>query len=93
MKVIGRICVALGFLCCVAGAGLQSVEFWIVPPMIFLAGVAGTFLGMMLINLQEQRRLNRKRKRLRHMDDADKQQAAEDLRNTYQDLIIKEIMK
>lgn len=93
MKVIGRICVALGFLCCVAGAGLQSVEFWIVPPMIFLAGVAGTFLGMMLINLQEQRRLNRKRKRLRHMDDADKQQAADDMRNTYQDLIIKEIMK
>lgn len=93
MKIIGRICVALGFLCCVAGAGLQSVEFWIVPPMIFLAGVAGTFLGMALINIQEQRRLNRKRKRLRHMDDADKQQAADDMRNTYQDLMIKEIMK
>ncbi len=93
MKVIGRICVVLGFLCCVAGAGLQSVEFWIVPPMIFLAGVAGTFLGMTLIDLQEQRRLNRKRKRLRHMDDADKQQTADDMRNTYQDLIIKEIMK
>lgn len=93
MKVIGRICVALGFLCCVAGAGLQSVEFWIVPPMIFLAGVAGTCLGMTLIDLQEQRRLCRKRKRLRHMDDADKQQAADDMRNTYQDLIIKEIMK
>lgn len=93
MKVIGRICVALGFLCCVAGAGLQSVEFWIVPPMIFLAGVAGTFLGMALIHIQEQRRLNRKRKRLRHMDDADKQQATDDMRNTYQDLIIKEIMK
>lgn len=45
------------------------------------------------IDLQEQRRLNRKRKRLRHMDDADKQQAADDMRNTYQDLIIKEIMK
>lgn len=93
MKVIGRICVVLGFLCCVAGAGLQSVEFWIVPPMIFLAGVAGTFLGMTLIDLQERRRLRRKRKRLRHMDDADRQQAADDMRNTYQDLIIKEIMK
>lgn len=93
MKMIGRICVVLGFLCCVAGAGLQSMEFWIVPPMIFLAGMSGTFLGMALINIQEQRRLNRKRKRLRHMDDADKQQAADDMRNTYQDLIIKEIMK
>lgn len=93
MKVIGRICVVLGFLCCVAGAGLQSVEFWIVPPMIFLAGVAGTFLGMAFIDLQERRRLSRKRKRLRHMDDADKQQTADDMRNTYQDLMIKEIMK
>lgn len=93
MKAIGRICVVLGFLCCVAGAGLQSVEFWIVPPMIFLAGVAGTFLGMSLIDLQEQRQVRRKRKRLRHMDDADKQQTADDMRNTYQDLIIKEIMK
>lgn len=93
MKTIGKICVVLGFICCVAGAGLQSVEFWIVPPMIFLAGVAGTFLGMSLIDLQEQRQVRRKRKRLRHMGDADKQQATEDMRNTYQDLIIKEIMK
>lgn len=93
MKTIGKICVVLGFICCVAGAGLQSVEFWIVPPMIFLAGVAGTFLGMSLIDLQEQRQVRRKRKRLRHMDDTDKQQATEDMRNTYQDLIIKEIMK
>lgn len=93
MKTIGKICVALGFLCCVAGAGLQSVEFWIVPPMIFLAGMAGTCIGMVLIDVREKRRLSKKRKRLRHMDDASKQQAADDMRNTYQDLMIKEIMK
>lgn len=93
MKVIGKICVALGFICCVAGAGLQSVEFWMVPPMIFLAGMVGTYIGMKLIDLQEQKRMRRKRKRLRHMDDVDKQQAADDMKNTYRDLIIKEIME
>lgn len=93
MKVIGKICVALGFICCVAGAGLQSVEFWMVPPMIFLAGMVGTYIGMKIICYQEQKRMRRKRKRLRHMDDVDKQQAADDIKNTYRDLIIKEIME
>lgn len=93
MKVIGKICVALGFICCVAGAGLQSVEFWMVPPMIFLAGMVGTYIGMKLIDFHEQKRMRRKRKRLRHMDDVDKQQAADDMKNTYRDLIIKEIME
>lgn len=93
MKVIGKICVALGFICCVAGAGLQSVEFWMVPPMIFLAGMVGTYIGMKLIDFQEQKRMRRKRKRLRHMNDVDKQQAADDMKNTYRDLIIKEIME
>ncbi len=93
MKVIGKICVALGFICCVAGAGLQSVEFWMVPPMIFLAGMVGTYIGMKLIDFQEQKRMRRKRKRLRHMNDTDKQQAADDMKNTYRDLIIKEIME
>lgn len=93
MKVIGKICVALGFICCVAGAGLQSVEFWMVPPMIFLAGMVGTYIGMKIISFQEQKRMRRKRKRLRHMDDVDKQQAADDMKNTYRDLIIKEIME
>lgn len=93
MKVIGKICVALGFICCIAGAGLQSVEFWMVPPMIFLAGMVGTYIGMKLIDFHEQKRMRRKRKRLRHMDDVDKQQAADDMKNTYRDLIIKEIME
>lgn len=93
MKVIGKICVALGFICCVAGAGLQSVEFWMVPPMIFLAGMVGTYIGMKLIDFHEQKRMRRKRKRLRHMNDTDKQQAADDMKNTYRDLIIKEIME
>lgn len=93
MKVIGKICVALGFICCVAGAGLQSVEFWMVPPMIFLAGMVGTYIGMKIISFQEQKRMRRKRKRLRHMNDTDKQQAADDMKNTYRDLIIKEIME
>lgn len=93
MKVIGKICVVLGFICCVAGAGLQSVEFWMVPPMIFLAGMVGTYIGMKLIDFHEQKRMRRKRKRLRHMNDTDKQQAADDMKNTYRDLIIKEIME
>lgn len=93
MKVIGKICVVLGFICCVAGAGLQSVEFWMVPPMIFLAGMVGTYIGMKLIDFHEQKRMRRKRKRLRHMDDVDKQQATDDMKNTYRDLIIKEIME
>lgn len=93
MKTIGKICVALGFICCVAGAGLQSVEYWFLPPLIFLVGILLVLFGMWLLDRLNKRLLCQNRKRLRHIYDEDKQRVAADMKRTYQDLIIKEIMK
>lgn len=82
------ILIAVGFIEWVIGACLSTEEFWIVPPVLFLAGTLTLALGLHLISKSTEKEYQRV---IRHCEDADKQQVTDEVSAAYQELILNEI--
>lgn len=82
------ILIAVGFIEWVIGACLSTEEFWIVPPVLFLAGTLTLALGLHLISKRAEKEYQRV---IRHCEDADKQQDSDEISAAYQELILNEI--
>lgn len=76
------------FSCCITVAGDDK---WYVPMLIGLGGMVLVGIAV-LIDYREQFKADkRKRRRDRHCDDADKLRQSEDMKNTYNELILNQI--
>ncbi len=96
MKAAGYIITVLGTIAWVLGGCLVcSNELWIVPPLLFGGGMLMIAFGLWLVQKKEKLDRCNKRKRWmnRHINDMDKLRTSQDIKNTYQDLQIKEIWK
>lgn len=92
MQQTKKLIIAAGGVLCFAGSCLSaSGGRWIVPLLIFLAGVALVAVGMK--QLHKSKELKRKRRTERHSDDADKLRETQAVRAAYYDLKCKGLIK
>lgn len=82
MNRAGKVITAAGTILAWIGCGLATEGGrWIVPPILFLAGVAAIFLGVHLIHKSEDIKIQRRIKR--HSDDEDKLRETQVVRIAY----------
>lgn len=92
MQQTKKLIIAAGGALCFAGSCLStSGGRWIVPPVIFLAGVILVAFGLWLVHKSEE--LKRKRRAERHSDDADRLRETQAVKAAYYDFKCKGLIK
>lgn len=92
MQQTKKLIIAVGGTLCFAGSCLSTTGGrWIVPPMMFLAGVILVAFGLWLVHKSEERKS--KRRAERHCNDADKLRETQAVRAAYYDFKCKGLIK
>lgn len=91
MQQTKKLIIAAGGVLCCAGSCLSTGGRWIVPPVIFLAGVILVAFGLWLVHKSEE--LKSKRRAERHCNDADKLRETQAVRAAYYDFKCKGLIK